>query len=55
MELRLSELPEHLPAEEAVGLEASAGCREDVQEDVDGGDWVTQVQNDVQQFLGEKL
>lgn len=45
---------ERSPAEEAVGLEAGAGCREDVQEGVDGGGGVTQVANNIRQFLEEK-
>lgn len=43
-----------LPAEEAVGVEGGAGCREDVQEGVDGGCRVTQVQNYIYKFLGQK-
>lgn len=40
-----------LPAEETVGVEARAGGREDVQEGVDGGGRIAQVQNNVSKFL----
>lgn len=43
-----------LPAEEAVGVEAGAGGREDVQEGMDGGGGVTQVQNKIYQILGQR-
>lgn len=43
-----------LPAEEAVRVEAGAGGREDVQEGMNGGGWVTQVQNEIHKFLREK-
>lgn len=41
-----------LPAEETMGVEAGAGGREDVQEGMDGGGGVTQVQNKIYKFLG---
>lgn len=40
-----------LPADKAVGVEAGAGGREDVQEGMDGGGRVTQVQNNIYKFL----
>lgn len=43
-----------VPAEEAVRVEAGAGGREDVQEGMDGGGRVTQVQNEIYKFLGQK-
>lgn len=45
------------PAEETMGVKAGAGGREDVQEGVDGGGWVTQVQNKIGKVLrgGKKM
>lgn len=40
-----------LPAEEAVGVEGGAGCGKDVQEGMDGGGRVTQVQNYIYKIL----
>lgn len=34
-----------------MGVEAGAGCREDVQEGMDGGGGVTQVQNKIYKLL----
>ena len=46
--------PSALPAEEAVGVEDGAGSREDVQEGMDGGGGVTQVQNHIHKILRQK-
>lgn len=40
-----------LPADKAVGVEAGAGGGEDVEEGVNGGGRVTQVQNNIFKFL----
>lgn len=37
-----------------MGVEAGAGSREDVQEGMDGGGGVTQVQNKIYKFLKQK-
>lgn len=43
-----------VPAEEAMGVEAGAGGREDIQEGMDGGGRVTQVQNKIYKILGQQ-
>ena len=47
-------MPSVLPAEEAVRVEAGAGGREDVQEGVDGGGRVAQVQEKIYKILEER-
>lgn len=49
--LTVSSRPAGLPAEEAVGVEAGTSGGKDVQEGVDGGGRVAQVQNYIYQLL----
>lgn len=43
-----------LPVEETIVLEAGAGGREDVQEGMKGGGWVTQVQDEIYKLLQQR-